>query len=40
MEHLNRRLKGILKNLGPNNSFATIQQAANSIGVVFVGSLL
>ena len=34
MEHLNRRLKGILRNLGPNNSFGTIQRAANTIGAV------
>lgn len=34
MEHLNRRLKGILRNLGPNNSFGTIQRAANTIGIV------
>ena len=34
MEHLNRKLKGILRNLGPNNSSNTIQRAAKTVGVV------
>ena len=31
---MNKRLKGILRNLGPNNSTNTIQHAAKTIGVV------
>ena len=34
MEHLNKGRKGIIRNLGPNNSFGTIQRAANTISVV------
>ena len=34
LEHLNRRLKGILHNLGPNKSTSTIQCAAKTVGVV------
>lgn len=34
LEHLNKRLKGILRNLGPNNNTDTIQRAAKTVGVV------
>ena len=34
MEHLNRRLKYLIGNLGPNASPKTIERAAKSLGVV------
>ena len=34
MEHLNRRLKTIIRNIGPNNKPATIKQAAQAMGVI------
>jgi len=34
MEHLNRRLKAILRNIGPNNKPATVKQAAQAIGIL------
>jgi len=34
LEHLNRRLKGSLHNLGPNNNNDIIQHAAKTVGIV------